>query len=51
MRSADLSPTFIQALNSLELGQQKAQLQTILKAATNYKDGRIELEFRGENCF
>jgi hypothetical protein len=49
MRSADLSPTFIQALTSLELRQQKAQLQTILKAAAVYKDGKIELEFRGES--
>jgi hypothetical protein len=34
----------------LEVRQQKAQLQAILKAATIYKDGRIELEFRGESC-
>jgi len=25
------------------------KLQTILKAAIVYKDGKIELEFRGEN--
>jgi hypothetical protein len=41
--------TFVQAFQGLEPRQQKAQLQTILKAATVYKDGRIELEFRGES--
>jgi hypothetical protein len=41
--------TFVEAFQSLEPRQQKAQLQTISKAATVYKDGRIELEFRGEN--
>jgi hypothetical protein len=40
--------TFVEAFQSLEPRRQKAQLQTILKAATIYKDGRIELEFRGE---
>jgi chromosome segregation ATPase len=39
--------TFEEAFNSLETRQQKAQLQTILKAANIYKDGKIELEFRG----
>jgi hypothetical protein len=39
--------TFEEAFNRLELRQQKAQLQTILKAAHIYKDGKIELEFRG----
>jgi hypothetical protein len=39
--------TFEDAFNSLEIRQQKAQLQTILKAANIYKDGRIELELRG----
>jgi hypothetical protein len=39
--------TFEEAFNSLEPRQQKAQLQTILKAAHIYKDGKIELEFRG----
>jgi hypothetical protein len=38
--------TFEEAFNSLEPRQQKAQLQTILKAAHIYKDGQIELEFR-----
>jgi hypothetical protein len=42
--------TFIEAFQSLEPHQQKAQLQTILKAAQIYKDGRIELEFRGESA-
>jgi hypothetical protein len=40
---------FVEAFQSLDSRQQKAQLQTILKAATVYSDGRIELEFRGEN--
>ena len=39
--------TFVEAFQSLEPRQQKAQLQTILKAAHVYKDGKIELEFRG----
>ena len=38
--------TFIEAFHSLEPHQQKAQLQIILKAATIYDDGKIELEFR-----
>jgi len=38
--------TFMEAFQSLEPRQQKAQLQTILKAANVYKDRRIELEFR-----
>jgi hypothetical protein len=41
--------TFVEAFQSLDVRQQKAQLQTILKAATVFKDGRIKLEFRGEN--
>jgi site-specific DNA recombinase len=40
--------TFKEAFQSLDIRQQKAQLQTILKAAHVYKDGKIELEFRGE---
>jgi hypothetical protein len=39
---------FEDAFNSLEIRQQKAQLQSILKAANIYKDGKIELEFRGK---
>jgi hypothetical protein len=39
--------TFEEAFQSLEPRQQKAQLQAILKAAHIYKDGKIELEFRG----
>jgi hypothetical protein len=42
--------TFEEAFHTLELRQQKAQLQTILKAAHVYNDGRIELEFRGESA-
>jgi hypothetical protein len=38
--------TFAEAFQSLDIRQQKAQLQTILKAAYVYNDGRIELEFR-----
>jgi hypothetical protein len=38
--------TFEEAFRNLELRQQKAQLQTILKAAHIHKDGKIELEFR-----
>jgi hypothetical protein len=38
--------TFEEAFQSLDLRQQKAQLQTILKATHIYKDGKIELEFR-----
>jgi hypothetical protein len=30
----------------LDIRQQKAQLQTILKAAHVYKEGKMELEFR-----
>ena len=38
--------SFLQAFQAMDVRQQKAQLQTILKAATIYNDGRIELEFR-----
>jgi len=38
--------TFLGAFEGLEIRQQKAHLQTILKAARVYRDGRIELEFR-----
>ena len=41
--------TFEEAFQSLEPRQQKAQLQTILKAAYIYQDGKIELEFRRES--
>jgi hypothetical protein len=41
--------TFEEAFDSLEPRQQKAQLQTILKSAHVYKDGKIELEFRWES--
>jgi hypothetical protein len=38
--------TFVEAFESLDPRQQKAHLQSILKAAHIYNDGRIELEFR-----
>ena len=38
---------FLEAFQEMDPRQQKAQLQTILKAAYIYRDGRIELEFRG----
>ena len=47
-RVSKVIKTFVDAFQSLEPRQQKAQLQTILEAATVYEDGKIELEFRGE---
>jgi site-specific DNA recombinase len=41
---------FEEAFQGLEPRQQKAHIQTILKAAHIYKDGKIELEFRGESA-
>jgi hypothetical protein len=38
--------TYVEDFQGMEGRQQKAQLQTILKAAYVYRDGRIELEFR-----
>jgi site-specific DNA recombinase len=38
--------TFLEAFEGLDPRQQKAQLQTLLKATRVYNDGRIELEFR-----
>ena len=38
---------FMEAFQAMDSRKQKAQLQTILKAAMVYRDGRIELEFRG----
>jgi hypothetical protein len=37
---------FLEAFERLDPRQQKAQLQSILKAARVFRDGRIELEFR-----
>jgi len=37
---------FLEAFGGLDIRQQKAHLQSILKAAHVYRDGRIELEFR-----
>lgn len=41
--------SFMEAFKDIDRRQQKVQLQTILKSAHIYKDGRIELEFRGES--
>jgi len=40
---------FEEAFHSLEPRQQKAFLQTILRSAHIYKDGKIELEFREQS--
>lgn len=39
--------TFVDAFQSLDIRQQKAQSQAILKSANVHKDRKIELEFRG----
>ncbi len=39
--------SFLDEFQEIEVRQQKAQLQTILKAAYVFKDNSIELEFRG----
>jgi hypothetical protein len=39
--------SFLDDFQELDVRQQKAQLQTILKAAYVYRDDRLELEFRG----
>ncbi|MDP3061650.1 MAG: recombinase family protein, partial [Chloroflexota bacterium] len=38
--------SFLETFQSIDARQAKAKLQTILKAAYIYRDGRIELEFR-----
>ncbi|MCH7706393.1 MAG: hypothetical protein IIB33_05035 [Chloroflexi bacterium] len=38
--------SFIDDIQSMDIRWQKAQLQTILKAAHIYRDGRTQLEFR-----
>jgi len=38
--------SFIEAFENLDIRQQKVHLQSILKAAHIYRDGRVELEFR-----
>jgi hypothetical protein len=38
--------SFLEAFQSLEPRQQKAHLQTVLKTAHVYRDGKIELEFK-----
>ncbi len=40
--------SFLEAFEGLDIRQQKAHLQNILKAAHIHRDGRIELEFRRE---
>jgi hypothetical protein len=47
IRVPEVIETLAEAFHRLEPRQLKARLQTILKAATVYKDGRIELDFRG----
>ena len=39
--------SFLHGFQSLDTRRAKALLQTILKAALIYRDGRTELEFRG----
>lgn len=41
---------FEEAFQDLDIRQQKAHLQTILKAAYVYQDGKIELEFRDQGA-
>jgi hypothetical protein len=43
--------TFTEAFQSLEVRQQKAQLQTILQAAHVNNNGKIQLEFGGERGY
>ena len=38
--------SFLDDMQKMDIRWQKAQLQTILKAAHNYRDGKVELEFR-----
>ena len=40
--------SFLKDLQDLDTRRAKALLQTILSAAHVYRDGRIELEFRGQ---
>jgi hypothetical protein len=39
--------SFLEDFEELDVRRQKAQLQTILKAAYVYRDDRLEVEFRG----
>jgi len=39
--------SFLEDFEGLDIRVQKAHLQTILKSAYIYRDGRIEVEFRG----
>jgi hypothetical protein len=38
--------SFVEDIENLDVTRQKAWLQTILKAARVWNDGRVELEFR-----
>ncbi len=38
--------SFLEDIQQMDIRWQKAQLQTILKAAHIYRDGKVELEFR-----
>ena len=39
--------SFLEDFQNMDVRHQKAQLQAILKSAHEYRDDRIELEFRG----
>jgi site-specific DNA recombinase len=41
--------SYIETFQTLDFRRRKAQFQTILKAVYVFNDGRIELEFRGQN--
>ena len=43
--------SFLKDVQSLDVRRAKALLQTILSAAHVYRDGRIELEFRGQGTY
>ena len=45
-RLPDTVGSFLDDMQKMDIRWQKAQLQTILKAAHIYRDGAIELEFR-----
>ncbi len=46
-RMPDAIRTFLEDFRDMDIRVQKAHLQTILKAAHVYREGRLELEFRG----
>jgi site-specific DNA recombinase len=45
-RTPEAIRTFVEDFQGMDVRQQKANLQTILRAAQVHRDGRIELEFR-----